>query len=62
MNGNKDVAELLLGHKVEVNAKDNHDDTPLHVPVGHRHKEDSASLNDPLSGIEDRRSAQHKPE
>ena len=30
VSGHKDVAELLLANKAEVNAKDNDGETPLH--------------------------------
>ena len=30
LDGHKDVVELLLANKAEVNAKDNHGETPLH--------------------------------
>ena len=38
-NGHKDVAELLLANKAEVNAKTNDGTTPLHVAVLHGHKD-----------------------
>jgi ankyrin repeat protein len=31
MNGQKDVAELLLANKAEVNARNNKGETPLHM-------------------------------
>jgi ankyrin repeat protein len=36
-NGHKDVAELLLASKAEVNAKSNGGQTPLRVAVLHGH-------------------------
>ena len=37
--GNKEVAELLLANKAEVNAKGSHGDTPLHLAAKMRDKE-----------------------
>lgn len=37
--GHKDVAELLLANKAEVNAKDKHGATPLHWAASEGHKE-----------------------
>jgi len=37
--GHKDVAELLLAHKAEVNAKENDGATPLHVAACEGHKD-----------------------
>ena len=37
--GRKDVAELLLANKADVNAKANNDDTPLHVAAAQGHKD-----------------------
>ena len=39
LNGHKDVAELLLANKAEVNAKDNHGETPLHLAAVNGHKD-----------------------
>ena len=37
--GHKNVVELLLANKAEVNAKDNHGQTPLHVAAAEGHKD-----------------------
>ncbi|MGO8926242.1 MAG: ankyrin repeat domain-containing protein, partial [Limisphaerales bacterium] len=37
--GHKDVAELLLASKADVNAKDNGGQTPLHLAVVFGHKD-----------------------
>ena len=39
LRGHKDVAELLLANKAEVNAKDNNGETPLHEAVDKGHKD-----------------------
>jgi ankyrin repeat protein len=39
LKGNKDVAELLLVNKADVNAKDNGGDTPLYYAAKHGYKE-----------------------
>ena len=39
INGHKDVAELLLANKAEVNAKDNNGVTPLHLAAFNGHKD-----------------------
>ena len=39
LNGHKDVAELLLANKADVNAKDNDGETPLHMAAFKGHKD-----------------------
>jgi ankyrin repeat protein len=39
VNGYKDVAEVLLAYKADVNAKTNNGMTPLHLAVGAGHKD-----------------------
>jgi hypothetical protein len=41
--GHKDMAELLLANKADVNAKDNNDDTPLHA-TAYNGRKDVAEL------------------
>lgn len=41
--GRRDVAELLLAHHAEVNARTKAGETPLHVALGNNHK-DAAEL------------------
>ena len=38
-DGHKDVAELLLANKADVNARDNDGDTPLHMAAMKGHKD-----------------------